>query len=57
LENLKVQLWRNSVERNWSVQVNGKRYDCVTLPFVRQLVKQGLADAKKVLIEEGRKPN
>jgi hypothetical protein len=46
-----IQLWRNRVERNWSVQVNDKRHDFVNLMFVRQFVAQGVEDAKKALIE------
>jgi hypothetical protein len=57
LEKLKIQLWRNSAERNWSVQVNDKRYDSVTLIFVQQLVAQRLANAKKALIGEARRPD
>jgi hypothetical protein len=47
LEKIKIQLWRNSAERNWSVQVTDKRYDAVTLPFVQRFVTRRLADAKK----------
>jgi hypothetical protein len=56
LEKIKIQLLRNSAERNWSVQVNNKRCDAVSLKFVQHLVAGHLADAKKALIEEGRRP-
>jgi hypothetical protein len=50
-----IQLLRNSAERNWSVQVDDKRHDFVTLIFVQQFVAQRLADAKKALMEPGNK--
>jgi hypothetical protein len=49
---LKIQLWRNPVENNWSVQVNDKRADFVTLERVKQLVAKGLSAAKKSLLEQ-----
>jgi hypothetical protein len=51
MRKLIIQLWRNSAERNWSVQVDDKRHDFVTLMFVQQFVAQRLADAKKALME------
>jgi hypothetical protein len=51
LEKIKIQLWRNSAEQNWSVQLNDKHYDSVTLSFVEHFVALGLSNAKKALIE------
>jgi hypothetical protein len=51
MRKLIIQLWRNSAERNWSVQVDDERHDFVTLMFVQQFVAQRLADAKKALME------
>jgi hypothetical protein len=53
MRKLMIQLWRNSAERNWSVQVDDKRHDFVTLMFLQQFVAQRLADAKKALMEPG----
>jgi hypothetical protein len=53
MKKLMIQLWRNSAERNWSIQVDDKRHDFVTLMFVRQFVTQRLVDAKKALMEPG----
>jgi len=51
MRQLIIQLWRNSAENNWSVQVNDKRYDFIALRCVEQFVAQGLTDAKKSLLE------
>jgi hypothetical protein len=53
MRKLVIQLWRNPAERNWSVQINDKHYDRVTLMFVQQFVAQSLADVKKALMEPG----
>lgn len=51
MRQLTIQLWRNSAEHNWSVQVNDERCDFIALKSVEQFVAQGLADAKKSLLE------
>ena len=51
MRQLIIQLWRNSAENNWSVRVNDERYDFIALRCVEQFVAQGLADAKKSLLE------
>jgi hypothetical protein len=43
-------------QANWSVQVNDKRYDSVSL-FIEQFFAQGLSDAKRALIEGSRDRN
>jgi hypothetical protein len=51
MKDLTIKLWRNPAERNWSIQVNEKRHDFVTLVFAQQFVAHRLADAKKSLME------
>jgi uncharacterized protein (UPF0210 family) len=48
---LKIQLSRNPVEQNWSVEINNKRYCLIPFEIVKQLVDQALSDSKKSLIE------
>jgi len=48
-----IQLWRNSAERNWTIQVNDKHHDFVTSTFIQQFVAERLADLKKALMETG----
>jgi hypothetical protein len=48
-----IQLWRNSAEQNWTIQVNDKRHDFVTPTFMQQFVAERLADLKKALMETG----
>jgi hypothetical protein len=51
MKELTIKLWRNPAERNWSIQVNEKRHDFVTLVFAQQFVAHRLADAKKSLMK------
>lgn len=51
MKKLMIQLWRNPAERNWSIQVNDKRHEFVTLMFVQHLVTQNVADAKMALLQ------
>lgn len=46
---LKIQLWRNRVDENWSVEINNKRYCLITFEIVKRLVAQALSDSKKSL--------
>jgi hypothetical protein len=48
---LKIQLWRNPVNQNWTVEINNKRYCLISFELVKRLVAQALGDSKKSLIE------
>jgi hypothetical protein len=48
---LKIQIWRNSGDQNWSLELNKKRYCSIPFEIVKQLVAQALRDSKKSLIE------
>jgi hypothetical protein len=48
---LKIQIWRNPIEQNWSLGINNKRYSSIPFEIVKQLVAQALSDSKKSLIE------
>jgi hypothetical protein len=49
---LKIQIWRNSGDQNWSLEINNKRYCAIPFEVVKQLVAQALRDSKKSLIEQ-----
>jgi hypothetical protein len=48
---LKIQVWRNSADQDWSVEINNKRYSSMPFELVKQRVAQALKDAKKSLME------
>jgi hypothetical protein len=48
---LNVNLWRNSQDRSWSVEINGTRHECITFEKVKQLVAQALNDSKKLSLK------
>jgi hypothetical protein len=45
---LNVNLWRNSLDRSWSVEINGTRHEFITFEKVKKLVAQALSDSKKM---------
>jgi hypothetical protein len=55
MKKLSIQLWRNSAERNWTIQVDSQRHDFVTPMFLQQFVAKRLADLKKALMETERR--
>jgi hypothetical protein len=48
---LKIQVWRNSADQDWSVEINNKRYSSIPFQTVQERVAQALKDAKKSLME------
>jgi hypothetical protein len=48
---LKIQVWRNSADQDWSLEINNKRYSSIPFEIVKQLVAQALSDSGKSLIE------
>jgi hypothetical protein len=48
---LEIQVWRNSADQDWSVEINNKRYASIPFEVVKQRVAQALKDAKKSLME------
>lgn len=50
MEQLKVKLKRNEREQNWSVEINGKSYDFISIESVKELVKDALIDAEESLL-------
>ena len=51
MKQLMIQFSRNTAEQYWSIQVNDKRHEFVTLMFVQHLVTQNVADAKMALLQ------
>jgi DNA-binding protein YbaB len=55
MQEFEVKLFRNHREGDWSVEINGKRYDSVSIEFVEDLVKRALNDAKQSLTEAAKR--
>jgi hypothetical protein len=51
MRQLKVKLKRNEREQNWSVKINGKSYDFISIESVKELVKDALIDAEESLLD------
>jgi hypothetical protein len=51
MKELNVKLWRNQRDQDWSVEINGERYESVKIEFVEELVKRALVDAKQSMTE------
>jgi hypothetical protein len=48
---LKIQVWRNSADQDWSLEINNKCYSSIPFEIVKQLVAQALSDSRKSLME------
>jgi hypothetical protein len=51
MQQLNVKLRRNHQEENWSVEVNGKSYEFISIDEVDELVKRALTNAQESLTE------
>jgi hypothetical protein len=48
---LNVKLRRNHQEQNWSVEINGKSYEFISIEEVDELVKHALINAQESLTD------
>jgi hypothetical protein len=51
VQQLNVKLRRNHQEQNWSVEINGKSYEFISIEEVDELVKQALINAQESLTD------
>jgi hypothetical protein len=51
MQQLNVKLRRNEKEQNWSVEVNGKSYEFISIEEVDELVKRALVNAQESLTD------
>ena len=49
MQQLNVKLRRNHQEQNWSVEINGKSYEFISIEEVDELVKRALINAQESL--------
>jgi hypothetical protein len=58
MQEINVKLWRNHGQQDWSVEINGKRYESVAIELIEELMERALIDAEESLIEAtARRPN
>jgi hypothetical protein len=51
MQQLNVKLRRNHQEQNWSVEINGKFYEFISIEEVDSLVKRALINAQEFLTD------
>jgi hypothetical protein len=51
MQQLNVKLRRNHQEENWSVEINGKSYEFISIEEVDELVKRALINAQESLTD------
>jgi hypothetical protein len=51
MQEINVKLWRNNREQDWSVEINGKRYESVPIELIEELVERALIVAEESLIK------
>jgi hypothetical protein len=51
MQQINVKLRRNETEQNWSVEINGKSYQDISMETVRELVKRALSNAEESMAD------
>ncbi len=51
MQEINVKLWRNYQDQNWSVEINGKRYESVSTELIQALVEHAQMAAGTDAIE------
>lgn len=51
MQQLNVKLRRNQQEQNWSVEINGRSHDFISIEEVDELVKRALINAQESLTD------
>jgi hypothetical protein len=45
-----LKLWRNEEEKNWTAEINGRRYERVAIEWIHAHIHGALLDAEDALI-------
>jgi hypothetical protein len=56
MQQLNVQLRRNEPEQNWSVEINGKSYDFISIESAKALVNRAVANIEESMTDATRRP-
>jgi hypothetical protein len=57
MRQLNIKLMRNEKEQSWSVEIDGKSYDVVTIEEVKALVSRALASVEESMTDVIRRPH
>jgi hypothetical protein len=58
MQEIILKLWRNDDAQDWSLEINGKRYDHVSAEILEDLAEAALVAAENSLMEAaGRRPH
>jgi hypothetical protein len=55
-QQLNVKLTRNEREQNWSVEINGKSYDFISIESVKALVNRAVSSVEESMTDSMRPP-
>jgi hypothetical protein len=51
MQHMDITLLRNEREQNWSVTINGKSYEFISIEVVRELVLRAVAIAEGAMVD------
>lgn len=51
MQEINVKLWRNHQDQDWSVEINGKRYESVSIELIQELVEHAQTAAEPGAID------
>jgi hypothetical protein len=51
-----IKIWRNELEKDWTVEINGERHEAVTIERAQELAHCSVLDAEDELIAISKKP-
>jgi hypothetical protein len=52
MQQINVKLWRNEGEHRWSVEIDGKSYEHISMEAIKELVKRALLNAQESMTGE-----
>jgi hypothetical protein len=52
---INIKIWRNERERNWAVELNGSKFQGVTLEQIQALLYDALLDAEESLVASAKR--
>jgi hypothetical protein len=52
---INIKIWRNEQDKNWTVEVNGTRFEGVTMEQIKALFYDALLDAEECLVARAKR--
>lgn len=50
MQRINFKIWRAGQDHDWSVEVNGSKYESVPVDLIKQLVQHAILDAEESLV-------